>query len=129
VAQSGPLSRVAGVTLPLFSIRTKRDWGIGQITDLPACASWIKTAGHKLLQILPAYELASGETSPYGARTAFGLDPIYIDVEAVPDLDAESLHRALGEDGLHAIEHHRQSARVDYAAVRSLKERALHAAF
>jgi 4-alpha-glucanotransferase len=56
--------RVAGVTLPLFSIRTRRDWGIGQITDLPACASWILTAGHKLLQILPAYELAAGETSP-----------------------------------------------------------------
>jgi len=136
VAESGPLAatpssrrRVAGVTLPLFSIRTMRDWGIGQITDLPACASWIQTAGHKLLQILPAYELAAGETSPYGARTAFGLDPIYIDVEAVPDLGAEALLRAIGEEGLHEVERLRRSPRVDYAAVRALKERALHAAF
>jgi 4-alpha-glucanotransferase len=137
VAQTGPLAathppsrpRVAGVTLPLFSIRTRRDWGIGQITDLPACAAWILTAGHKLLQILPAYELAAGETSPYGARTAFGIDPIYIDVEAIPDLDAGSLHGALGEDGLFLIERLRQSPRVEYAAVRRLKETALHAAF
>ena len=27
-------SRIAGVTLPLFSVRTRRDWGIGQITDV-----------------------------------------------------------------------------------------------
>jgi len=77
----------AGVVIPLFSIRTRDDWGIGQIGDLPKCAAWVRRAGHRLLQILPPYELAAGETSPYGARTAFGLDPIYITVEAVPDLD------------------------------------------
>jgi 4-alpha-glucanotransferase len=121
--------RVAGVTLPLFAIRTKRDWGIGQITDLPACASWILTAGHSLLQVLPAYELAEGETSPYGARTAFGLDPIYIDVESVPDLSPRALLDAIGEDGLLEVERLRQRSRVDYPAVRGLKERALHKAF
>jgi 4-alpha-glucanotransferase len=119
------LPRVAGVTLPLFSIRTRRDWGIGQITDLPACAAWIKTAGLKLLQILPAYELAAGETSPYGARTAFGLDPIYIDIENCGDYDPA----LLGDEGRGELERLRQSPRVDYAAVRALKERALHAAF
>jgi 4-alpha-glucanotransferase len=121
--------RVAGVTLPLFSIRSRRDWGIGQITDLPACAAWIQTAGHKLLQILPAYELAPGETSPYGARTAFGLDPIYIDVGAVPDLDESALRIALGEAGLREIERLRATSTVEYGPVRFLKERALHAAY
>jgi 4-alpha-glucanotransferase len=121
--------RVAGVTLPLFSIRTRKDWGIGQITDLPACAAWIRTAGHKLLQILPAYELAAGETSPYGARTAFGLDPIYIDIDAVPDLDERALRGALGEAGLREIERLRSTPRVEYGPVRFLKERALHAAY
>ena len=69
----GP-SRIAGVVLPLFSVRSRSDWGIGQITDLPRAARWIRTAGHTLLQVLPPYELAEGETSPYGARTSFGLD-------------------------------------------------------
>jgi 4-alpha-glucanotransferase len=124
-----PRARVAGVTLPLFSIRSRRDWGIGQITDVPACAEWIRTAGHKLLQILPAYELAAGETSPYGARTAFGLDPIYIDVDAVPDLDPAAIAEALGREGLARIEALRAGPRVDYAAVRALKERALHVGF
>jgi 4-alpha-glucanotransferase len=121
--------RVAGVTLPLSSLRSARDWGIGQITDLPRCAAWVLTGGQRLLQILPAYELAAGENSPYGARTAFGLDPIYIDVEAVPDLSAEDLHRAMGQDRSSAIERLRQAPRVDFGAVRPLKERALGAAF
>ncbi len=121
--------RVAGVTIPLFSIRTGRDWGIGQITDLPACAAWTLTAGHRLLQILPAYELAPGETSPYGARTAFGLDPIYVGIDAVPDLDAEALDHVLGDGGKREIERLRALSRVDYGAVRALKTRALHLAF
>ena len=75
-------TRISGTTLALFSIRSRRDWGIGQITDLPVCAAWIRTAGQSLVQILPPHELSLGETSPYGALTAFGLDPIYLDVEA-----------------------------------------------
>jgi 4-alpha-glucanotransferase len=124
-----PSSRVAGVTIPLFSIRTAGDWGIGQITDLPACAAWTLTGGHKLLQILPAYELAPGETSPYGARTAFGLDPIYIGIESVPDLDGDALKRVLGDQGRREIERLRASPHVDYGAVRAWKTRALHHAF
>jgi 4-alpha-glucanotransferase len=123
------MERKAGVVLPLFSIRTRRDWGIGQITDLPAAAAWIRRAGQRLLQILPPHELSSGETSPYGALTAFGLDPIYLDVEAIEDLDAAAIGEALGESGQAALERARAAQAVDYAAVRDIKTRVLHAAF
>lgn len=115
--------RLAGVTLPLFSVRTERDWGIGQITDLPAAGRWLRTGGFRLLQILPPYELADGETSPYGARTGFGVDPIFVDAGAAPGAaplegaDAALRERLRAED------------RVDHAAVRALKLRALRAAF
>jgi 4-alpha-glucanotransferase len=123
------MSRVAGVTLPLFSVRTRRDWGIGQIGDLPACAEWIASAGHRVLQILPPMELSSGETSPYGARTAFGLDPIYITIEDIPDLDAREIEQALGEQGLAARDRARSSPTVEYDVVRALKTKALRVAF
>ena len=93
------MHRSSGVVIPLFSIRTRRDWGIGQITDLPVCAAWIRRAGQRLLQVLPPHELSVGETSPYGALTAFGLDPIYLDVEAVPDLDSRARAEVLGREG------------------------------
>jgi 4-alpha-glucanotransferase len=123
------MNRKAGVVLPLFSIRSRRDWGIGQITDLPVCAAWVRRAGQSLVQILPPHELSTGETSPYGALTAFGLDPIYADVEAIEDLDGSAIEQALGEEGRRSLERVRAASRVDYGAVRALKTRALRAAF
>jgi 4-alpha-glucanotransferase len=122
-------ARIAGVTLPLFAIRTVRDWGMGQITDLPVCAEWLRRSGHRLLQLLPAHELSDGETSPYGALTAFGLDPVYAGIEAIEDLDRESLQEALGPDGRRELERVRLLPRVDYSAVRALKMRAWRAGF
>ncbi len=123
------MARLSGVTIPLFSVRTRADWGIGQITDLPAAAGLFLLGGQRLLQVLPTHELADGETSPYGALSAFALDPIYITVEATPEVDAELVRRALGEAGLAELERVRRSKTVDYAAVRTIKRRALRAAF
>jgi 4-alpha-glucanotransferase len=123
------MQRKAGVVLPLFSIRTGRDWGIGQLTDLAACAAWVRRTGHTLLQILPPHELSAGETSPYGALTAFGIDPIYVGVEAVEDLDAASIEEALGAQGRADLGRVRGADRVDYGTVRALKLRALRTAF
>jgi 4-alpha-glucanotransferase len=125
----GPSSRRAGVTIPLFALRTAHDWGIGDIEALPACAAWIRSAGHRLLQILPPYELADGETSPYGARTAFGIDPIYISIDGVPDLERRDITEVLGEEGLATLERLRREPHVEYHTVRSLKRRVLDRAF
>ena len=120
-------SRLSGVTIPLFSVRSRSDWGIGQITDLPAVASFFLRAGQRLIQVLPAHELAEGEWSPYGAMSAFAIDPIYIDVEAVPDSDTNHARTALGEDGLNALMRVRKEPRVDYPVVRVIKRRVLAA--
>ena len=123
------MSRVSGVTIPLFSVRTRNDWGIGEITDLPACAAWLLRAGQRLVQVLPTQELSQGETSPYGALSAFAIDPIYVSISAIPDLDAEAIAKRLGEEGLAELERVRRAPRVDYLTVRSLKKRAFHEAF
>src|SRR4051812_15713568 len=127
--RNAEMSRVSGVTIPLFSLRTRGDWGIGQITDLPACAAWLLTAGQRLVQVLPTHELSHGETSPYGALSAFALDPIYIDVEAIPDLDQAAIAKRLGDEGLRDLERVRRAPRVDYDTVRHLKRRAFAEAF
>jgi 4-alpha-glucanotransferase len=123
------MRRQAGVVLPLFAIRSRQDWGIGQYTDLPLCAEWILRAGHRLLQVLPPHELSAGESSPYGALTAFGLDPIYADIRAVEDLDEPAIAEALGENGARDLERVRAADRVDYATVRGLKNAALQVGF
>jgi 4-alpha-glucanotransferase len=132
--------RVAGVTVPLFSLRGPGSWGIGEIGDLPAFAHWVRDAGLRLVQLLPLGEIGASETSPYAALTAFGIDPIYISLGAVPDLgnDADdALARArttrvthVGGDSSYAqLARVRESRTVDYATVRTLKQRALRVAF
>src|SRR5262249_9012913 len=123
------LTRISGVTIPLFSVRTRTDWGIGQITDLPACARLFLRAGQKLIQVLPTHELADGETSPYGALSAFAIDPIYLDVDAVADLDADGIRHALGPEGERELERLRRGSVVEYGPVRALKRRVLGQAF
>ncbi|AUX21601.1 4-alpha-glucanotransferase [Sorangium cellulosum] len=120
--------RISGVTVPLFSLRSERSWGIGEIGDLPEFAAWMRTAGLRLVQLLPLGEISGGETSPYMALSAFGIDPMYISISAVPELPAEQLAEALGDE-LGTLERARTSGRVEYDLVRRVKQRALRFAF
>src|SRR5262249_39519160 len=74
--------RRAGILLPLFSLRSQRDWGVGDLGDVGPFCRWLAAAGHTVLQLLPIGEMAVYETSPYGALTAFALDPLYLDLDA-----------------------------------------------
>lgn len=121
--------RIVGITAPLFSIRTDTDWGIGEIPDLAAFGAWSKELGARLIQVLPLGEISGSETSPYGALSAFGIDPMYIAWEAHPDLPVEDHPSALGDDGLRTLAWLRAQDRVDYQGVRWLKARALRAAY
>lgn len=125
--------RVAGVTVPLFSLRSARSWGIGEIADLAPFAQFMaESAGIRLVQILPLGEISGTETSPYSALSAFGIDWIFIALDQVPEFDTSphGLREALGGDmGIALLRRARESARVDYEAVRFVKKRALEWAF
>jgi len=117
--------RAAGVLCPLFALRGRRDWGIGEIGQLPAFCRWLAGAGHRVLQLLPIFETSAGERSPYAALTSFALDPIYLSLDAVEDFVAAGGEAALGA----ALEPARAGGDLDYDAVRAVKRRALELAF
>ncbi len=121
--------RVLGVTVPLFSLRTGASWGIGEIGDLSAFARVAREAGAKLVQLLPLGEIAGGETSPYSALTAFGIDPMYLSLSQVEDLPEGEYEALLGDDGVRTLHWLRAQTKVEYEPVRWLKKRALDAAF
>lgn len=122
--------RVAGVTVPLFSIRSRRSFGIGEIGDLFELGAWLAEAGFSLVQLLPLGEIAGDESSPYGALSAFGIDPMYISYADVPDITPSDMRAAIGGSGGAALlERARGATGIDYEAVRTLKRRALHFAF
>ena len=118
------------MTIPLFSLRTERSWGVGEIGDLPEMASFLAEAGFSLIQLLPLNEIAGGETSPYASLSAFGIDPMFISLADVPDLHPADRGAALGgAEGLRQLEKARGAAGIDYPTVRALKQRALRFAF
>ena len=126
-AHSSKPRRIAGVTVPLFSLRSARSWGIGEIGDLPDFAGFARAAGLRLVQILPLGEISGGETSPYSALSAFGIDPMFLSMALVPDLYGDAA--GFGEAGALLLARARASATVDYEAVRALKREALGRAY
>jgi len=122
-------SRRAALMVPLFAVPSSRSWGIGEFTDLPRLAAWMREAGLHVLQLLPLHEMSPGETSPYSSMTAMALDPLYVhmpDVEDFAALGGEAGLEAAAASTLSAI---RASRTVRYAEVRALKMHALRAAY
>lgn len=122
-------SRRAGLVIPLFSCPSSSSWGIGDIGDLAAATGWLAGAGQRVLQLLPLNEMATAQHSPYSALSAMAIDPIFIRVPAVPDFAALGGERSLPDMERAALDEARRARRVDYAAVRRLKQAALTAAF
>lgn len=121
--------RRSGLLLPLFSCPTTVSWGIGDIGSVPSVTRWLADAGQRALQLLPLSEMAADEQSPYSALSAMAIDPIYIDVAAVPDFVALGGETALDPADREALAHVRAARRVEYRMVRGLKRAALAAAF
>jgi 4-alpha-glucanotransferase len=82
------LGRRAGLLLPLFSARSSRSWGIGDIGDLSRLGPWLRASGLRLLQVLPVNDMATGQTSPYSALSAMAIEPLYIAIDDVADVRA-----------------------------------------
>ena len=74
-----------GVAVPLFSLRTENDFGIGEYADLPKLGDWCVANELKIIQILPINDTTAHfdwrDSYPYNAISAFALNPIYLNLE------------------------------------------------
>lgn len=119
----------AGVLVPLFSIPSRRSWGIGEIPDLVPLSAWLTRAGLTFAQLLPLNEMEEGRHSPYAAQSAMAIDPIFIAMDDVADFHAAGSESCLPLDARAALEDARAATAIDYRAVRAAKTAALRAAF
>ncbi len=116
-----------GTLFPLFSMRSKKDWGIGDTRAMTLWFDAMKALNLDLLQVLPINEMPPGVSCPYTALSAFALDPIYIAVEDIPELKdfpeiLEELNSRRFQAGLRQL---RAAKSVMYNEVRHLKFTAL----
>jgi len=84
--QEQQISRMAGVAVPLFALRSASDDGAGTIGDLIPFIDWLGRWHQRVVQLLPLNETSPTEASPYNAISAFAFDPTYIATAHVLDI-------------------------------------------
>ncbi|MBF0541759.1 MAG: 4-alpha-glucanotransferase [Nitrospirae bacterium] len=78
MAKFGDITRfLTGVAIPVFSLRTEDNCGVGEFYDLIKLGQWCKKTGLDIIQILPVND-TGGDSSPYSAQSAFALNPLYM---------------------------------------------------
>ena len=112
-----------GTLFPLFSMRSRKDWGIGDTRTMTLWFDVLKAMNLNLLQVLPMNEMPPGVSCPYTALSAFALDPIYICIEDIPELAGfpELLSEIRSRPFQANIRRLRSSNMVLYEEVRHLK--------
>ena len=77
--------RGTGVAIPVFSLRSRKSFGVGEFTDICLLADWAKKIGLKMIQVLPVNDTSATftwqDSYPYAAISAFALHPIYINLD------------------------------------------------
>jgi len=115
----------AGVCVPLFSLRSGRGLGIGDIGDLRSLVDWCVRIGASVIQILPINDMGL-DSVPYSALSAYALDPVFLAVDGIPCVAADTA--LMGRLRTLADELNRSPA-VDYQRVRREKMALLEEAF
>src|SRR3954471_21821009 len=126
-AFGGEFDRCWLLAVQLYGVRSARNWGMGDFTDL---ASLIELADHLgadgvgLNPLHALFDERPGDCSPYSPNSRLFLNPLYVDVDSVPEF-----HPSAFAERSDTIARLRASDVVDYVAVAELKWRALRSAF
>jgi 4-alpha-glucanotransferase len=115
------------IAVQLYSVRSRRNWGHGDFTDLAKLveiASGLGASGLGLNPLHALFDDRADEASPYFPSSRLFLNPLYIDVEAIPEFPKQAMSKFAP-----SIDKLRDSAFVDYAGVATSKADALQLAF
>ncbi|WP_028989508.1 4-alpha-glucanotransferase [Thermithiobacillus tepidarius DSM 3134] len=126
--------RVWGPAVQLYTLRSGRNWGIGDFSDLQRVVELSAELGASLVGLNPLHALFPHNlvhASPYSPSSRLFLNVLYLDVEAVPDFAESESARALVRSPVfqELLQAQRAGELVDYAAVGEAKLRVLSAAY
>ena len=115
----------AGTAIPVFSLRSAEDFGVGEFYDLKKMVDWAAATGQSILQLLPINDttmLGTWEDSyPYNPNSTFALHPQFLHLPAVGVKEDEE-YKALQAE-LNALD------QIDYERVNNTKLAYLRKAF
>jgi len=124
-AFGGEFDRCWLVAVQLYGVRSARNWGMGDFTDLISLIELADHLGADGIGLNPLHALFDdrpGDCSPYSPNSRLFLNALYIDVEKLPEFQLDS-------ETSEALAPLRAGDAVDYVGVAHLKWRALRRAF
>ena len=82
-----PGFRGVGTAVPVFSLRTAEDFGIGEFRDLRPLVDWAAETGQTIIQLLPVNDTTRKggwrDSYPYSPVSTFALHPLYIRLQEI----------------------------------------------
>lgn len=127
--------KTTGFAVTLWGLRSGRNWGCGDFTDLHSLIDWVvEDLGGSFIALNPLHVIHNRfpyNSSPYLPLSIFYKNFIYTDVERVPEFkDCPAARRALASSAVQQeIADLRAAEYVEYERVSHLKKRFLKALY
>ncbi len=126
-AWQGDGRRLWLLAVQLYAVRSRRNWGHGDFTDLAQLVQHAAGCGAAGIGLNPLHALfpdRAEEASPYAPNSRLFINPLYIDVEAIPEFPGPAA------TGLEAeVAALRETGMIAYARVAAAKLHGLRLAY
>jgi 4-alpha-glucanotransferase len=112
--------RLWGIACHIYSLKSRRNWGVGDFSDLATLGALTTAHGGSVVAINPLHALFAERpdcASPYWPSSRVFLNPIYLDLTAIPELSAHPLTAEVSD----RIATLNAAPLVDYPDVATLK--------
>jgi len=118
--------RTAGIGISLYGLRSERNWGCGDTTDLEGFCDWAVALGVDFIALNPLHAIPNRQpynTSPYLPNCAFYRNLIYLDIERIEGFQSSrAVQRLLRQPGIQSeIATLRATDTVEYERVQHIK--------
>ncbi|MDB5941526.1 MAG: maltooligosyl trehalose synthase [Ramlibacter sp.] len=119
-----------GSTVQLYALRSSRNWGIGDFGDLRQLAVTLARQGASFVGLSPLHALFPHRpevASPYSPSSRAAMNPIYIDIQSLPELAScrEAAALVNSEGFQQRLRELRAAEMVDYPGVLAAKQEVL----
>jgi (1->4)-alpha-D-glucan 1-alpha-D-glucosylmutase len=123
-------NRVWGPTVQLYGLRSRRNWGIGDFSDLCSLIDFTADVGGGIVGVGPLHALFPDDPeriSPYSPSNHCFLNILYIDVEAIPEfVECEAACNLVASDSFQArLRCLRASKKVNHKDISAAKRTVL----
>ena len=125
----------AGIAIALYGLRSQRNWGIGDFSDLKEFVSWaVRELRVDMIGLNPLHALSNRQPygiSPYFPISRFYRNFVYLDVEAIEDYQHSPAAQAFVQSRAtrDLLARLRNAPLVQYEQVAAVKRRALELVF